>query len=57
MAKALSVLVYRAVRGLVRLFYPKVTVEGAENLPEGPCIAVGNHAQMNGPIACNLYFP
>ena len=35
MKRALSRLVYHIVRGLVRLFYPKVTVEGAENLPEG----------------------
>lgn len=57
MKRALSRLVYHIVRGLVRLFYPKVTVEGAENLPEGAAIVVGNHAQMNGPIACNIYFP
>ncbi len=30
---------------------------GAENLPEGPFIVAGNHSQMNGPIACELYFP
>ncbi|MBE6036601.1 MAG: hypothetical protein E7223_03115 [Clostridiales bacterium] len=50
-------LAYKIIKFFVWLFYPKCTVEGAENLPEEPCIIVGNHAQMNGPIACELYFP
>lgn len=49
--------IYRAIRWLVWFFYPRIRVEGAENLPEGPCIAVGNHTQMNGPIMAELYFP
>ena len=49
--------VYRAVRGLVRLFYKKPTFEGLENLPEGPCVIVGNHAQMNGPIVGEVFLP
>lgn len=48
---------YRLVYGLVRLFYPKMQVYGTENLPDEPCIIVGNHTQMNGPIACQMYFP
>lgn len=48
---------YRLIRGIVRVFYPKIQVEGLENLPEEPSIIVGNHTQMNGPIACQLYFP
>ncbi len=32
-------------------------VLGAENIPQDPCIIVSNHSQMNGPIACQLYFP
>ena len=48
---------YRIIKGLVRLFYGKTAVSGAEHLPEEPCIIVGNHAQMNGPIACELDFP
>lgn len=48
---------YRVIRWFVKLFYPKITVEGAENLPDVPCIVVANHSQMNGPIACELYFP
>ena len=49
--------IYLATKGLVRLFYPKIEVVGAENLPDSPCLVVGNHTQMNGPIACELYFP
>ena len=49
--------VYRAVKALVRLCYPKMRVEGTEHLPQEPALIVGNHTQMNGPIACELYFP
>lgn len=48
---------YRAIKGMIRLFYPKMEVVGAENLPDSPAVIVSNHAQMNGPIACELYFP
>lgn len=56
MPKRKSVL-YRVIRYLVWLFYPRLTLEGLENLPPEPCILVGNHAQMNGPIAAQLYLP
>lgn len=49
--------VYKLIKALVRLFYGKTRVVGAENLPDGPCIVVGNHCQMNGPIAFELDFP
>ena len=49
--------VYLVVRGLVRLFYPKPEFVGLENLPQGPCVIVGNHAQMNGPIVAEALFP
>lgn len=48
---------YRIIKALVRLCYPKIRVVGAENLPDEPVIVVANHAQMNGPIVCELYFP
>lgn len=48
---------YRLIRGMVRLFYPKICVIGAENLPDEGAVIVGNHSQMHGPIACELYFP
>ena len=49
--------IYRLIKASVRLFYGRTAVVGAENLPDGPCIVVGNHCQMNGPIACELDFP
>ena len=48
---------FRIIRWLVNLFYPKTEVEGVENLPDEPVIIVGNHAQMHGPIVCELYLP
>ena len=53
----ISKALYKVIKGAVKLVYPRITVEGMENLPEGACIIVGNHAQMNAPIACELYFP
>ncbi len=50
-------LLYRFIKWCVRVCYPKMELEGAENLPDEPAIIVSNHAQMNGPIACELYFP
>ncbi len=52
-----SYICFRILRGLVWLFYPKTTIEGLENLPKEPCVVVGNHTQMNGPICAELYFP
>ena len=48
---------FRVIKWLVRLFYIKYEVEGVENLPDEPCIVVGNHTQMHGPLASELYFP
>lgn len=48
---------YRVIKWLVKVFFPRISVEGIENLPQEPCLVVGNHTQMNGPIACELYFP
>ena len=53
----LTLALYKPVRGLVRLVYPKTKVVGAEKLPEGAAVIVGNHSQLHGPIACELYFP
>jgi len=48
---------YRAIKAIVRACFPRMEIVGAENLPEGEAVLVGNHAQMNGPIACELFFP
>lgn len=55
--RGISYLLFRLFRGLVWLVYPKTTVEGLENLPKEPCVVVGNHSHMNGPICGELYFP
>ena len=58
MTKKLSAIIYkRIVLPLVKLFYPKIKVFGAENLPDEPCIVAANHTQMNGPICAEIYFP
>lgn len=57
MSKRISYCAYRVIKWLVWLFYPKTNIEGTEHLPHEPAVIVGNHAQMHGPIACELYFP
>lgn len=49
--------VYRFVRFCFKVFYPKITLEGTENLPQEPCAIIGNHGQLNGPIIAELYIP
>lgn len=48
---------YRALKWVVWLVFPKMKVYGMEHLPAGEAIIVANHAQMNGPIASELYLP
>lgn len=55
--KKLSFIIFKTVRWLVWVFYPKTRVLGTENLPDEPSIIVGNHTQMNGPIIGELYYP
>ena len=38
---------FKIIKWLVKVFYPKISVEGVENLPDEPVIIVGNHCQMN----------
>ncbi len=49
--------IYKILRFLIWLFYPKPKILGAENLPEEPCVIVGNHTQMNGPLVAELHLP
>lgn len=43
---------------IIRLVYRKPAFIGEENLPQDePCVIVGNHTQMNGPIIAELFFP
>ena len=48
---------YVIVSNLVRFFTTRPKFLGTENLPDEPCILVGNHSQMIGPIVSELYFP
>lgn len=48
---------YLALERLVHFCYPKVSVEGIENLPKGECVVVSNHCHMYGPILGELFFP
>ena len=50
-------ILYRVIKWAVKTCYPQMEVVGQEHLPGEPVIFVGNHAQMNGPIACELYAP
>lgn len=48
---------YKIIKGAVWLFTTKFKISGEENLPEEPCIIVGNHCHMYGPISAELYTP
>lgn len=50
-------ILYKIIKRFVKVFYPKMQVEGVENLPDEPVIIVGNHCQMNCPIVGELYVP
>ncbi len=52
-----SPLPYRLLYRIIWLLSPKYTLYGTEKLPEEPCVIVGNHCQMYGPIAAELYLP
>lgn len=50
-------LLFKFIRFWISVFYRKRKFEGVENIPNEPCIIIGNHAQMHGPIATELFFP
>ena len=57
MEKKKTSISFNIIKGLVRLFYGKMEVVGLENLPDKNAVIVGNHTQMNGPIAGELFMP
>ncbi len=57
MQKKKTTVAFKIIKGLIRLFYGKMKVEGLENLPDKHAIIVSNHCQMNGPIAGELFLP
>ena len=52
-----SPILYRLIYRTIWLLSPKYTVYGTEKLPDEPCVIVGNHCQMYGPIAAEQYLP
>lgn len=50
-------LLCKIIRRAVDLVYPAMELEGLSNLPEEPCIVVGNHAQIHGPIITEERLP
>ena len=55
MEKKQTSTLYKIIKSLVRFFYGKMEVVGLENLPKDNAIIVGNHCQLNGPIAGELF--
>ena len=48
---------FKVLKRMLRWVYPTFEAVNAQNMPDEPCIIVGNHSQVHGPIACELYFP
>lgn len=56
MKKKLSRMMFRLIRAIVNLVYRRYRIVGEEYLPDEPVVIVGNHSQLHGPLACELYF-
>ena len=54
MQKPVSV-TFKWVKSAVKALYPTPTAVGKENLPDEPCIIVGNHSQIHGPIVSEIF--
>ena len=50
-------LLFRVPIGIASRFYGKRRFEGTENIPEEPCLIIGNHAQIHGPFTSEKLFP
>lgn len=50
-------ILYRFIKWLVWVLYPKFKVEGLEKLPADATVIVGNHSQTNGPVFSELHLP
>ncbi len=55
--KKLKYCVFCVARFFVKIFYKSPKFYGTENLPDEPCIIVGNHCHMYGPLTSELYMP
>lgn len=50
-------LFFRFIVWIIGLFYKGSEIIWQENIPDEPCIFIGNHAQAHGPINAERYFP
>lgn len=57
MRKKRPSIIFRILKKILKFFYKKMEFVGLDNIPSEPTIIVGNHAQMDGPITCEIYFP
>lgn len=48
---------YKMFKRILAIAYKKMETIGLENLPEEPVLIIANHAQMDGPLACELRLP
>ncbi len=57
MKKKKTSLLFKIIKFTIRCIYFKYEIIGLDNLPDTPCILVGNHSQIYGPLVSELYFP
>lgn len=50
-------LLYRLIYRIAGRLFPVYERNGTENLPDEPCVLVGNHCQMYGPVAAEMHLP
>ena len=50
-------MLFKTIRWIIGLFYKRRKFVGIENISNEPSLIIGNHAQVHGPLACELYFP
>lgn len=46
---------FKILRKLVFICYPKIKSQYIEKLPDEPMVFVANHCQLHGPVSCELY--
>ena len=47
---------FALIKGTVRFLYGKMNLYDVENVPTEPCVFVGNHCKLNGPVCAELFF-
>lgn len=57
MKKEKKPLLFRLIKGTVKIFYKKRKFVGIENLPKEPVIVVSNHSQLHGPLSNEISYP